>query len=166
MGEQSGGVTRPVIRLGYRIAQQIRLTYWRIFKPRTYGVKILAVNADGHVLLVRHSYHHRHSWLLPGGGIKRGEAPEQAAMRELSEETGCRVQSIRLLGVYENRGEGARNQITAFVAEVEGAATADNIEIDEAKFFPPDALPDGAGPATGRRIAEWQGTQPVSGTWT
>lgn len=165
MGQQSGGVIRPVIRLGYRIAQQIRLVYWRTFRPRTYGVKILAVNADGHVLLVRHSYHHRQSWLLPGGGIKRGEAPDQAAMRELSEETGCRVQSIRPLGVYENRGEGARNQITAFVAEVSDPVRIDEIEIEEARFFPPDALPEGAGPATRRRIAEWQGKQPVSATW-
>lgn len=33
-------------------------------------------------------------WCFPGGGIKPGETPEKAAVRETREETGCKCRSI------------------------------------------------------------------------
>jgi 8-oxo-dGTP pyrophosphatase MutT (NUDIX family) len=36
----------------------------------------------------------------PGGHIDAGESPEQAAMREALEESGCRIKVNSLLGVY------------------------------------------------------------------
>ncbi len=38
-------------------------------------------------------------WTLPGGGLNFGEHPEAALVRELREETGYRVQPIKLLAV-------------------------------------------------------------------
>jgi ADP-ribose pyrophosphatase YjhB (NUDIX family) len=40
------------------------------------------------VLLVRH---HLVGWMFPGGHMERGETPEDAAVRELAEETGVEV---------------------------------------------------------------------------
>lgn len=34
---------------------------------------------------------HRHGWTLPGGLLGRGEAPDEAARREVLEETGLRI---------------------------------------------------------------------------
>ena len=39
-----------------------------------------------------------HAWQFPQGGIKVGETPEQAMLRELQEETGLLPQHVRILG--------------------------------------------------------------------
>ena len=37
-------------------ADHVRRLYWRVVGPRTVGVRILVVDGDGRVLLVRQSY--------------------------------------------------------------------------------------------------------------
>ena len=39
-----------------------------------------------------------HSWQFPQGGIKKGEAPEEAMFRELYEEVGLKPEHVRILG--------------------------------------------------------------------
>jgi len=40
----------------------------------------------------------QHAWQFPQGGIKHGEAPEQAMYRELEEESGLKADHVRILG--------------------------------------------------------------------
>ena len=56
------------------------------------GAICVIERSDGAVLLERLSY--RNSWGLPGGLLKRGEAPGDAARREVLEESGLEVELI------------------------------------------------------------------------
>lgn len=41
-------------------------------------------------------------WSLPGGALEVGETLHQAVIREVAEETGLKVEPVRLVGVYEH----------------------------------------------------------------
>jgi ADP-ribose pyrophosphatase YjhB (NUDIX family) len=52
------------------------------------------------VLLTRRADNGR--WCLPSGAVEAGESVAEACEREVWEETGLRVEAVRLLGVYSN----------------------------------------------------------------
>lgn len=149
----------------YRIAQKVRLVYWRVFKPRTYGVKVVALGDGGTVMLVRHSYQSRDLFMLPGGGIHRGETVLAAAERELREETGCRLGNARIHGEFFSAAEGARNHITVVTGTASGEPCVDGREIIEAAFAPLDPLPANIAPASLRRLIEVRDGLPPAAEW-
>jgi 8-oxo-dGTP pyrophosphatase MutT (NUDIX family) len=147
------------------LAYRVRRTVLRVLRWRTRGVKVMAFDAAGRVLLVRHAYGRGDLWMLPGGGIARGEKPADAARREVREEVGCALSDVLLLGVFEARSEGRRDRVTLFRARTDDVPAADGREIAEARFFAPDALPDAASPATRRRVEEVLGMRQGDGRW-
>ena len=74
----------------YRLAWHAARVYWFVARPRMRGVKCVITRGD-EVLLIRHTYGDRGAWELPGGSIKRGEAPLAAARRETFEEVGLSI---------------------------------------------------------------------------
>ena len=58
---------------------------------------------DGSVLLARWIGSDPPRWTLPGGGLDHGEDPRDAAVREVEEETGYRVELRQLLTVESFR---------------------------------------------------------------
>jgi 8-oxo-dGTP diphosphatase len=61
------------------------------------------VERDGNVLLARWIGSDPPRWTLPGGGLDHGEDPRDAAVREVEEETGYRVELRQLLTVESFR---------------------------------------------------------------
>ncbi len=55
----------------------------------------------------------RGQWALPGGYVDAGEAPAQAAVRELREETGIRIDGIVPVGVYDAPGRDPRGPLVS-----------------------------------------------------
>ncbi|NLV40547.1 MAG: NUDIX domain-containing protein [Candidatus Hydrogenedentes bacterium] len=102
---------------------------------------------DDRVLLVRHVKDGETRWLLPGGGVDRGETLADALHRELREETGLQVAPGPLVSFEEAVSpDGARHVVQlVFRAEIlSGAprATGDDARVAEAVFVPVAELPN------------------------
>ena len=131
----------PLHRAAYRLAHTLRKAWWRVRRPRLNACRVLAFDRAGRVLLVRHSYGSRR-WMPPGGSIGRGEDPGAGAARELREETGCRLDNVRVLMRLEEVLHGARNGVHLVAGETADAPVPDGCEVTNVRFFAPDALPD------------------------
>ncbi|HEY7805557.1 MAG TPA: NUDIX domain-containing protein [Croceibacterium sp.] len=123
-----------------RTAHRLRKHWFRLAKPRTSGVTVIALDEDGRVFLVRHSYGSG-KWSLPGGGLGRGEDPHACAHREMREELGCALEQVELAVQFEETLHGARHRAFVFTARFIGEPLIDGREIIDGGWFALDALP-------------------------
>jgi ADP-ribose pyrophosphatase YjhB (NUDIX family) len=85
-------------------------------------------------------------WTLPGGWADGGDAPSEAVVREIREESGYETRAIRLLAVYERDRHGHPplqwHVYKLFIlCELTGGEPTHSIETDGVGFFPEDGLP-------------------------
>ncbi len=101
---------------------------------------MVAVHVGRALLLVRSSY--RFAWNFPGGGVKRGEAPEAAARRELVEEIGLGADGMVARGVACGIWDGRRDRVHLFELRLERLPELrlDNREIVAARLVLPEEL--------------------------
>jgi 8-oxo-dGTP pyrophosphatase MutT (NUDIX family) len=152
------------IHLAYILAQRVRVFWRRTLGIRTRGVKAVVLKGEA-VLLIRHSYQSSHLFMLPGGGVKRGESPINAALREVREETGCTLLQPRIHGDFLTRAEGWSDHVTVVVGQTLDHPVPDGRELIEASFFPLHGLPANVSAASLRRIVEIRDGLGPSGRW-
>ncbi|QQP90735.1 NUDIX domain-containing protein [Skermanella sp. TT6] len=148
-----------------RTAHLARVGWLTVARPLTMGVRAIIRDADGAVLMIRHSY--VDGWHLPGGGVDRNETVRQAMAREVREEVGVEVVgTARMLGLYARFRHRSSDHVSVFVVdEWRGTPEVDGLEIVECRFFALDALPRDTTPATRRRLAELAGGGEPSDLW-
>ena len=126
---EANGAQRPVCPACGRVVY---------YDPKIAAVTI--VSRKGKVLLIRRAGDPGYGrWSVPGGYVDRGEVVEEAAIREVQEETGLLVKIDRLVGLFSEAG---RPVIVAAYSGVEcGGHLAAGPEALEVGFFALDALP-------------------------
>ncbi len=73
----------------WRIVQaMMRIAIRAIVPAFRIGAAVVVFNEQDEILLLKHAYHGRYPWALPGGWVNRRETPDVAVVRELREETG------------------------------------------------------------------------------
>jgi 8-oxo-dGTP diphosphatase len=76
-----------------------------VAKPKTplLTVDCVVFDREGRLLLIKRGHPpFKGKYALPGGFVDIGETVEQAALRELKEETGVEGKVVRLIGVYSD----------------------------------------------------------------
>ena len=152
--------------LGERLRFRAFHLWFVLSRPMTLGVRAMVIDAEGGVLLVRHTY--VSGWHLPGGGVERGETLLTSLTRELAEEGNIVLdEAPRLHGIFFNKAISPRDHVAVFVVRRfhQSAPRLPDLEIAEARFFAPDGLPEGTSKATRARLAEVLAGAKVAELW-
>jgi len=99
------------------------------------------IEIDGGIVLIRRC-NPPLGWAIPGGFIDRGERAEDAARREMREETSLDVDLLELLGVYSDPARDPRGHTLSavYVGRARGTARAAD-DASDVGIFREGALP-------------------------
>ncbi|MBI1735701.1 MAG: NUDIX hydrolase [Candidatus Rokubacteria bacterium] len=103
----------------------------------------LVIDDEGHVLLIRaRDLRNRPVWTLPKGALTTGESSQDAALREVREETGYHCRVVRELEPvtywFQRDGRRIKKTVRWFLMQpVEKVGEHDH-EVDEVRWARPD----------------------------
>ncbi len=149
-----------------RLRDRVFQTWFRFSRSLTLGVRGVVVDAEGRVLLVRHTY--TPGWHFPGGGIEKRETAVLSMQRELKEEAGIEAarSAIRLLSVHANHTFFPNDHVLVYRIDdwTQGEPTSRG-EIAEVRFVDPLMPPEDVSPGTRRRLDEIFAGADTSDLW-
>jgi ADP-ribose pyrophosphatase len=106
--------------------------------PARHSVSVAAVVVDdqGRVLMTQRRDNGR--WEPPGGVLELAEPIDEGLKREVLEETGFRIEPIRLTGVYKNMTRGVVALV--FLARVVGGESRTTTETSRVEWWTPETI--------------------------
>lgn len=103
------------------------------------GTNAVILNAKREILLELRS--DVPIWALPGGGVEENEAPEQAVVREVFEETGLRIDIAHYVGSYKSSYLFYKDLTYVYLCKIVSDRPAANYESAKLDFFSKNKLP-------------------------
>lgn len=126
------------------------------------GASVIVENERGQILLQKRA--DNHCWAYAGGSVEIDEAVEDAARRELFEETGLRANTLELYGVfsgrethyvYPNGDEVSCVDIVFVCRDYSGELKAQQSEVEELAFFDIGEIPEDISPPIAAILRKW-----------
>ncbi|WP_027219041.1 NUDIX hydrolase [Butyrivibrio fibrisolvens] len=111
--------------------------YYQIHYPKK-AVAVVIMNEKEEILLIQNRRYtvDRLEWEVPAGRIEDGESPEDAALREAMEETGCELSDLQYLCQYNPSNGMSDSLVHCFCAKVLSEKNfTDSDEINSKKWF-------------------------------
>lgn len=126
------------------------------------GASVIVEDQAGRILLQLRS--DNHCWGYSGGSVELDEVVEEAAKRELLEETGLTAHSLELFGIfsgpdthyiYPNGDEVSNIDIVYLCRAYSGTLRSQPGEVEALRFFAADSLPERLSPPTEKATRLW-----------
>jgi len=127
------------------------------------GASVLLEDGEGRILLQKRG--DCHQWGYHGGSVELDEVVEEAARRELREETGLNAHTLTLFGVfsgpemhfvYPNGDEVSNIDHVYLCTDWSGTPRPQPGEVEELRFFRWDELPEDIAPMNVLALRAWQ----------
>ena len=119
------------------------------------GAAVVLVSNDGNLVLVRRGIEPAMGrWSFPSGYVDRGEIVEDAAVREVKEETGLDVDLDAFVGLYSR--QDSLVVLAVYSAHVVGGSLEAGTEVQEVRLFSLDELPPLPFPHDHQILQDWQ----------
>ncbi|HYI40894.1 MAG TPA: NUDIX domain-containing protein [Allosphingosinicella sp.] len=133
-------LSRRIVRTAFTFLNGRRLALRKMTGLGRAGVHAVPLTESGKVVLVRLTY--APGWRVPGGGRKRGEAPEQAMLRELREEIGLVSHgAVERLEEGQPGSDESESRSAFFVVRDVVYRPRRSLEVEEVREFDPRELP-------------------------
>ncbi|HYW15201.1 MAG TPA: NUDIX domain-containing protein [Allosphingosinicella sp.] len=149
---------RLLVRTVFTFLNGLRRAFWKAIGPDRAGVHAVPLTEAGKVVLVMLTY--APGWRLPGGGLKRKEAPETAMLRELREEIG--LVAHRGIERLEDGSALPGDRSAFFLVRGVVYRPRRSLEIEEVREFDPERLPEDVTPWTAHLVRKWAGPTPAA----
>lgn len=126
------------------------------------GASVIVEDEEGRILLQKRS--DNHLWGYAGGSVELDEVVEEAAKRELFEETGLVAEELQLFGifsgpdthyVYPNGDEVSNVDVVFICKSYTGRLTCQIGEVEALRFFDADSVPGEISPPVLKPIQKW-----------
>lgn len=126
------------------------------------GASVIVENEKGQILLQKRT--DNQCWAYAGGSVEIDEVVEDAARRELFEETGLQANRLELYGVfsgkethyvYPNGDEVSCVDIVFVCRDYSGELKAQKSEVEELAFFDIEAIPEEISPPIRAILKKW-----------